>query len=194
VVATRPNIILKDVELVNFPTGPVLVVSIESSRAPTPDRIAQFEALMRERLGEQRARVVIRVAESVDITSKGRVLYGEAHFAEASADEAQRGRTVEKTVLANLQSLPNTFVTAIDAVHRESGWVVRAEVVAPRVPAPNDVRSIEERTAKTVGESVELEVRARTDVLITGKQYQAVGEVYFSDEGNGAPTPEARSP
>jgi uncharacterized hydrophobic protein (TIGR00271 family) len=194
VVATRPNIILKDVELVNFPTGPVLVVSIESSRAPTPDRIAQFEALMRERLGEQRARVVIRVAESADITSKGRVLYGEAHFGAEGEDEAQRGRVIERTVLANLQSLPNTFVTAIDAVRRESGWAVRAEVVGPRVLAPNEVRAAEERTAKTTGESVDLEVRARTDVLVTGKQYQAVGEVYLSGEGNGAPTPEARSP
>src|SRR5439155_741781 len=38
VVATRPNIVLKDVELVNLPIGPVLVVSIESPRAPSPDR------------------------------------------------------------------------------------------------------------------------------------------------------------
>jgi len=139
-------------------------------------------------------RVIVRAAESVDITSKGRVLYGEAHFGAASADEAQRQRTVEKTVRANLQSLPNTFVTAIDAVRREPGWAVRAEVVAPRVPAPNDVRSIEERTAKTIGESVDLEVRARTDVLVTGKEYQAVGDVHLPEEGDGAPTPEARSP
>jgi len=154
VVATRPNIVLKDIELVRFPTGPVLIVSIESSRPPNPDRIAQFEALLRERLGEQNVRVVVRVAESVDITSKGRVLFGEAHFGAASADEAQTQRTVEAAVLANLQSLPNTFVTAIDAVRQESGWSVRADVVAPRVLAPNDVHSVEERTAKAIGESV----------------------------------------
>jgi len=195
VVATRPNIILKDVELVNFLTGPVIVVSIESSRAPTPDRIAQFEALLRERLGEQRARVVVRVAESVDITSKGRVLYGEAHFGAESEDEVQRRRVIERTVLANLQGLPNTFVTAIDAVRRESGWAVRAEVVGPRVLAPNDVRAIEASTAKITGELVDLEVRARTDILVTGKQYQAAGEQFLSAEiGGSAPASEARSP
>ncbi len=139
-------------------------------------------------------RVVVRVAESVDITSKGRVLFGEAHFGAASAEEAQRQRTVEETVRANLQSLPNTFVTAIDAVPRESGWAVRAEVAAPRVPAPPDVRTVEERTAKVVGASVDLSVWARTDVLVTGKQYQAVGDVHLPEDNDAVPTPEVRSP
>jgi uncharacterized hydrophobic protein (TIGR00271 family) len=194
VVATRPDIIFKDIELVNLPTGPVLVGSIESPRPPAPDLIARFEALLRERLGDQSVRVVVRTADSTDITSKGRVLFGEAHFGAMSADAAQRQRTVEETVRTNLQSLPNTFVTAIDAVRRESGWAVRAEVVGPGVLAPNEVHSIEERAAKAIGESVDLSVRARTDVLVTGKQYQAVGDVRLPEEGDAVPTPEARSP
>ena len=194
VVATRPNIILKDVELVRLATGPVLVVSIETSRPPKPSRIALFEALMRERLGEQSVRVVVRVAESVDITSKGRVLFGEAHFGASSEEATQRQRMVEEAVRANLESLPNTFVTAVDAARRESGWAVRAEVAAPRVLAPTDVHNVEDRTAKTIGESVDLEVRARTDILVTGQRYQAVGDVRLPEEDNGAPTPEAPSP
>jgi anti-sigma factor RsiW len=120
------------------------------------------------------------------------VLFGEAHF--ATGEESQRQRTVEETVRASLQSLPNTFVTAIDAVHGESGWAVRADVAAPRVLAPGDVRNVEERTAKAIGEPVDLTVRARTDVLVTGRQYQAVGDVPLPEERNGMPTPEARSP
>jgi uncharacterized hydrophobic protein (TIGR00271 family) len=188
VVATRPNIVLKDVELVTLPTGPVLVVSIESSRPPSPSRIARFEALMRERLGEKGVRVIVRVGESVDITSKGRVLFGEAHFGAASAAEVEQQRRVEDAVRTSLESLPNTFVTAIDAVHRESDWAVRAEVVAPHVLAPTDVHSTEERAAKVIGEPVDLEVRARADVLVTGKQYQAVGEVQ-TPEGDGEASP-----
>ena len=193
VVATRPDIIFKDIELVNLPTGPVLVGSIESPRPPNPELIARFEALLHERLGDQSVRVVVRVADSTDITSKGRVLFGEAHFGAMSADAAQRQRTVEETVRTNLQSVPNTFVTAIDAVRRESGWAVRAEVVGPGVLAPNEVHSIEERAAKAIGESVDLSVRARTDVLVTGKQYQPVGDVHLPGEGDAVPTPEARS-
>ena len=194
VVATRPNILLKDIELVNLPTGPVLVVSIESPRPPYPSRIAEFEALLRQRLGEQHVRVVVRVAESVDITSKGRVLFGEAHFGAALADQAQRQRTVEETIRANLQSLPNTFVTAIDAVRQASGWAVRAEVAAPRVLAPNDVHNVQDRAAKSIGESVDLQVRARTDVLVTATEYHAVGDVRLPEDNDGAPKPEARSP
>ena len=145
-------------------------------------------------MGEQSVRVVVRAAESVDITSKGRVLFGEAHFGASSADEARRQRTVEETVLAQLQSLPNTFVTAVDAIHQDSGWAVRADVVAPRVPAPDDVRGVEERSGKAIGEPVDLEVRARTDVLVTGKQYQAVGEVRLAEEGDAVPTPDVPSP
>jgi uncharacterized hydrophobic protein (TIGR00271 family) len=194
VVATRPEIVLRDVELVNLPAGPVVVVSIASARPPSPARIARFEAFLRERLGEQNVRVLVRTFESVDTSSKGRLLFGEAHFGAASADEMQRQQTVENAVRTNLQNLPNTFVTAVDAVHQEPGWAVRAEVVAPRVLAPDDVRKVEERAAKAIGESVDLSVRARTDVLITNKRYEAVGDIGLPTEGAGAPTPEARSP
>jgi len=191
VVANRPDINLKNVELVHFPTGPVLVVSIESARAPGPGRIARFEALLRERLAEPNVRVVVRVAESVDITSKGRVLFGEAHFGAASGDEAQRQRAVEEAVRANLQNLPNTFVTAIDAVPLESGWAVRADVVAPRVPAPSDVHNVEARAGSAIKEPVELTVRARTDVLVTGTQYKAAGDVLPAEQPS---APEPQSP
>jgi uncharacterized hydrophobic protein (TIGR00271 family) len=194
VVATRPNIILKDVELVKFSTGPVIVVSIETSRAPGPDRVALFEDHLRQRVGEQGARVIVRVAETVDITSKGRMLFGEAHFGAESGDEARRRGRIEETVRTSLQGLPNTFVAAIDAVHSESGWAVRADVVGPRVLTPGEVRGIEERAAKASGEPVELTVRARTDVLVTGKEYQPVGDTSLPGNGDATPTPEARSP
>jgi len=191
VVATRPNIILKDIELVKLATGPVLIVSIESSRAPLPGRIARFEALLRERLGDPSVRVVIRTAESTDITSKGRVLFGEAHFGASSEEEPEQQRQVEEAVRKHLQSLPNTFVTAVDAVQRGSGWAVRADVASPRVLTPDDVHGVEETVAKVIGEPVGVSVRARTDVLVTDKQYEAVG---MPEEDDGGETPAAQSP
>jgi uncharacterized hydrophobic protein (TIGR00271 family) len=193
VVAARPDIVLKNVELTNLPSGPVLIVSIESPRPPNPEHIARFEALLRERLGERRVRVVVRTTESVDITSKGRILFGETHFGATSEEEQRRERTIEETVRANLQKLPNTFVTAIDAMRRDSMWAVRAEVVAPRVPAPSDVRDVEERSAKVIGEPVDLAVRARTDVLVTRGRYRAVGDAQSPEDGE-PPVPSARSP
>jgi len=177
VMATRPDIVLKDIELVNLPTGPVIVVSIQSARPPGPERVARFEALLRGRLAEPGVRVLARVNESVDITSKGRVLFGDAHFGSFSAEQLRQQRTVEDTVRANLENLPNTFVTAIDAVPQGSGWSVRADVVAPRVLAPDDVHGVETRAAKLVAMPVDVLVRARTDVLVSGTAYQPVGEL-----------------
>jgi hypothetical protein len=191
VVADRPDITLKDLELTHFPTGPVLVASIESTRAPGPARIARLETLLRERLAEPSLSVVVRVAESVDITSKGRVLFGEAHFGAPSAEEAQQQKAAEEAVRASLQALASTFVTAIDAVRRESGWAVRADVVAPRVPSPADVHDVEARAGRVIKEPVELTVRASTDVLVTGTQYRAAGDVLPAEQGA---APEAQSP
>src|SRR5262249_52381554 len=130
VVATRPDIVLQDVQLVEFPAGPVLVVSIESPRKPSPANVARFEALLRERLGETRVRVVVRAATSVDVTSKGRILLGEAHFGDLSADELQQRGAVEEAIRDRLQRMPHVFVTAVDALRRAPGWMVRADLVA----------------------------------------------------------------
>jgi uncharacterized hydrophobic protein (TIGR00271 family) len=176
-VATRPDIILKDVELVTLPVGPVLVISIESPRPPMPDRVANFERLLRERLNDPSIRVVVRSADTVDVTSKGRVLFGEAHFGIVSAAEAERRNTAEETTRAALQSIPNTFVTAVDAVHRDAGWAIRADVAAPRVVAPSEIRSAEERIGKAIGETVDLSVRTESDLVVTGEGYQALGDV-----------------
>ena len=174
VVATRPDIVLKDIELVEFSSGPVLVVSIESPRSPSPANVARLEALLRERLAESHVRVVVRTAASVDVTSKGRILLGEAHFGEASADELRQREAVEGAVRSRLQGLPNVFVTAVDAVRQDVGWVVRADVAAPRVPVPGEILAVEQGTAKAIGEPVELTVRASTEIVVTGTQYRAV--------------------
>jgi uncharacterized hydrophobic protein (TIGR00271 family) len=175
IVATQPSIVLQDVELVRLPTGPVLVATIQAARPPKPESIAQVEKLLRDRLGDEHVRVVARVAETVDITSKGRILFGDAHFGAASEEEARQRATVEQSARTELESLPDTFVTALDAVRGEAGWMVRAEIVGPRAPAPADVEAVEQRTASTVGKPVELVVRARADILVTATRYAAVG-------------------
>jgi hypothetical protein len=42
------------------------------------------------------------------------------------------------------------------------------------VPAPGDIRGVEQGTAKAIGEAVEVTVRAHTDVVVTGTRYRAV--------------------
>ena len=81
VAATRPEIALLDVELVARHRA-----RCSSSRSrrraiprPTPSRASK--PLLRERLGDPNLRVVIRRVDSTDVTAKGQILFGAAHFA-----------------------------------------------------------------------------------------------------------------
>jgi hypothetical protein len=192
VAGTRPEIALLDVELVHAGTIPVLVVSVQTPRNPAPESVARFEALLRERLAEPNLRVVVRRVDSTDVTAKGRILYGASHFAAATPEEVASRTRVEGSVLARIQALPNLFVTAIDAVRAGPGWNVRAEVVGPRVPSPQDVHAIETSAGKSLGEPVSLSLRARVDLRVTGSRYEALGDVRLSDPGDPVVQPDAQ--
>ena len=191
VAATRPGLTLNDLQLVHLPSAPVIILSIESTREPTADDVGRFETLLRERLGDPNLRVVARRTTSTDVTSKGRILLGEAHFGAATGAEADRRREIERTVRANLEALPDTFAPAVDAVHRDGGWTVRAEVVGPRVPSPADVRRVEDRSGAAMGEPVQLSVWARAEVQVTGDRYEPLGVGRTADvaDASAPPTP-----
>ena len=97
VAGTRPEIELLDVDLVHAGETPVLVVSVQTPRNPATESVARFEALLRERLAEPNLRVVIRRVDSTDITAKGRILYGAAHFGKATPEEVASRTRVEES-------------------------------------------------------------------------------------------------
>jgi uncharacterized hydrophobic protein (TIGR00271 family) len=175
VASARPEIDLLSTDLVPSPAGPVIVVSVQTPRDPSPDGVARFESLLHERLGDPSLRVVVRRVDSRDITPKGRILYGAAHFALETDEERGRRASVEEKVRGQIQALPELFVTALDAVRAGSGWAVRAEVVGPRIPTPAEVRAVEKVAGRMLGEPVTLSVRASTDIVVTGTRYEPLG-------------------
>lgn len=175
VAATRPEIALLDTELVQAPAGPVLVVTVQTPRTPDPRGVSLFESMLRERLADPSLRVVVRRVDSTDMTSKGRILFGAAHFSAMSAELRERQHAIEEGVRARIEALPNLFVTAIDAVRSEPGWAVRAEVVGPRVPTPAEIRGAEKEASAKLSEPIALSVRASADIVVTGTRYEALG-------------------
>jgi uncharacterized hydrophobic protein (TIGR00271 family) len=171
-----PEITLNDIELVPLSTGPVLVVSVQMPRTPLPVSIQWLEKLLQERVGDPRTRLIIRVINSVDISSKGRILLGQAHFGEQSAEEAALREALEQAAQAGIEQIPNLFVINIDAAKSEAGWAVRAEVVGPRVPSPAEVRTLETALQKLAGQPVTVSLWARTEVVVTGQRYSSVKE------------------
>jgi uncharacterized hydrophobic protein (TIGR00271 family) len=171
-----PEVTLNDIELVTLPTGPVVIVSVQMPRTPLPAGMQRLEKLLQERVGDPRARLVIRVINSVDISSKGRILLGQAHFGEQSAEEAALQETLEQAAQAGIEQIPNLFVMTIDAAKSEAGWGIRAEVVGPRVPSPAEVHALETTLQKLAGQPVTVSLWARTEVVVTGQRYTSVKE------------------
>jgi hypothetical protein len=154
----------------------VLVVSVQMPRAPLPVGIQRLEKLLQERVGDSRTRLVIRVINSVDISSKGRILLGQAHFGEQPTEEVAMQEALEQAALAGIEQIPNLFVINIDAAKSAAGWAVRAEVVGPRVPSPAEARTLETTLQKLAGRPVTVSLWARTEVVVTGQRYSSVKE------------------
>jgi len=169
-----PEVTLNDIELVTLSTGPVIVVSVQMPRTPLPIGIQRLEKLLQERVGDPRARLVIRVINSVDISSKGRILLGQAHFGEQSAEETALQEALEQAAQAGIERIPNLFVINVDAAKSEAGWGVRAEVVGPRVPSPAEVHTLETALQKLTEQPVTVSLWARTEVVVSGQRYTSV--------------------
>ena len=183
VASTRPHLHVIDVQIVELESRPVVVISIESTREPKTQDVARFEKLLQDRLREPALRVVVRRNTTTDLTSKGPILLGDAHFGAATPEEETRRAEVEQAVRSNLEAIPNMFAEAVDAVLREGGWTVRAEVVGPRVPTPSEVRAVEGRSATAIGKPVALIVWARTELQVTGERYEILGHKADSSPG-----------
>jgi hypothetical protein len=134
-VSVRKNFELHDVELVNLPSGPVIVATVSGARPPVPSQISYAENIIRQRLGDATATLLVRATTTTDITAKGRVLLGEARFGTLTPAERTLQQQLESRGKSELEHIANTFVNGIDAAPRGGAWEVRAEVVGARAAA-----------------------------------------------------------
>ena len=165
---------LENLDLVQLPNGAVVVASIQSGRILTPLEVSRFEKAIQERLGDKNVRLLIRSDDLTDVSSKGRVLYGKAHFGGLSKEEKATGEALEREIKGAITSIKNMFAPNVDAVPGDDVWLVRAEVVGPRVLRPDEVRLIEKRVAGNTGKKVDLHAWSRVELVVTGTDYVPV--------------------
>jgi hypothetical protein len=176
ILVDRPDIRLTDVNVLQMPVGPVVVVSIQSAREPIPPRIGRAEKTIPERTGDPNVVLLVRTVVSSDITSTGRVLLGQAHFGVSSEQDAVMARTLEESTRKQIRALHNIIPNSVDAAPSGEGWEVRAEVVGATVPSPDDIAAIEQTLTREIGAPVTLSVLARAEVVVTGTRYESVQE------------------
>jgi hypothetical protein len=122
---------LDNLDLVQLPNGAVVVATIQSGRTLTPLEVSRFEKAIQKRLGDEKVRLLIRSDDLTDVSSKGRVLYGKAHFGGLSKEAKAAGEALENQMRERDQPYQNMFAPNVDAVPKAMTWSVRAEVVGP---------------------------------------------------------------
>ncbi len=172
IMATRPQLLLLDVDLVHIAGDPVILATLQSPRPLIPLEAEEFERAVRQRLGEPGLRLLARCQVPVDVDSRGRILYGKAHF--GPGDPA--ARAVADATRQAVEALPDMFVTALDVVRDGEGFVARAEITGTRLVTPDQIRDIEVRVSASAGAPVHLSAWSRLDLMVTDSRYLPVEE------------------
>lgn len=171
----RPAWTLRDFHLLELKEGPLILATIQSLRWLNASDVAEFEMAIQQRLDDPEVRLLIQSDSIVGISSKGRVLYGRAHFGDLSEEDQKAQQMIEETTRMTIQSIKDMFVATVDAMREDDGWAVRAEVYAPRVLSPSEVKAIENKIIQAAGQPVKLDVWAHTELVVTGKEYRPQG-------------------
>jgi len=165
---------LDSIDIVDLPHGSILVAGLQGSRHITPFEVAGFEKAIQERLDDQKVRLLIRSEDVTDISGKGRVLYGRAHFGKLSEQVAETQEKLEREVKTHIERFPNMFAPNVDAEERGGSWHVLAEVVGPRVLTPDEIRLVEKGASHAAGQDIRLRVWCRVEVMVDSGQFMSV--------------------
>ena len=165
---------LDNLDLVDLPHSAILIASIQSSRPLTPLEVERLEMAIQKRLADKQIRLLIRTDDLVDVSSKGRILYGRAHFGNLSAEDKIAREDLERNVKTEITRFKDMFATNVDAVKRGEGWSVRAEVVGARVFRPSEVELIEKRVSKATDKEVSLHLWCRVELMVNRNHFISI--------------------
>jgi ribosome maturation factor RimP len=164
---------LDSIDIVDLPDESILIAGLQASRHIMPFEVARFEKAIQERLEDRKVRLLIRSSDVTDVSSKGRVLYGRAHFGKSSGQEVEIQEKLEREVQTHIERFPNTFAPNVDAEKRDGMWHVLAEVVGPIILTPAQIRLVEKGVSSTSGNEIRLRVWCRTELVVDNAQFMS---------------------
>jgi hypothetical protein len=176
ILAARPDLILKDVDLLHFPRGPVIMATIQGSRPLIPEEIEEFQKSMQERLHNPKLRLLARCLTTVDVDPEGRVLYGWAHFGSQSPQERALQDHTEAVVRQEFKKFSDLFVTNVDVISKDDAWAVRVEAVGTRAISPRELAGLESALSRQVQKPTKIYLWFRGEAMITDQGTSSMEE------------------
>ncbi|WP_449245835.1 TIGR00341 family protein [Desulfobacca acetoxidans] len=167
VLIHRPDIILSEVKLVQFPRGPVVVANLQTSRPLTPEEVKELEEKIQERLFEPNIRLLTRCLSTIDIDAHGRILYAWSHFGSQSPVDAALQDKVEKAVATELGKFPGLFVNNVDALAEDDRWSVRVEASGIKIPTSKELNQVEKSVSRRVNRNTFIYLWFRSETMLT---------------------------
>jgi hypothetical protein len=176
ILVSRPEITLSDVTILRFPRGPVILATMQGSRALIPAEIREIEKAMQDRLGDHDIRLLTRFLTTVDVDSQGRVLYGWAHFGSQSPAELALQEQAEQAVRKGFAKFSDIFLTNVDAISNPEGWLVRVETAGARLISAQDLANLEKSVSRQLNKPTKIDLWFRGEVMVTRDGYSSVEE------------------
>jgi hypothetical protein len=165
------------------------LASILSPREPLPEGIQQAEKQINDRLDGQKVQLLLRVINTVDITAKGRLLLGDAHFDKISPQEAARQNEVEAFTRKTLSQFEGVIVISVDAIQHDDNWQIRAAVIGPKMPTPADIQLVEKSLSKQFNQAAKLALVASVEAVVTDTGYHSAMDLFREKRKNSISNP-----
>jgi hypothetical protein len=173
-LASRPELTLMDVDLLNFPRGPVILATIQGSRGLIPMEVRQLEKAMRERLRNPKISLLMRSLITEDVDRNGRILFGEAHFGAETPKEKDLREQVEAAVRKEFKRFPEVILTNVDAVQKDGVWQIRVEAVGARIPKKEDIIAWQDAVSRDIHQPVKIFLWSRPEAMVTSEGYSSL--------------------
>ena len=170
--AERDHIHVDDVSLVELDSGPVLVIAIQSPRQPSAERVGNFQKFLRERLQNSDIRVDIRRISTSEMSGKGPVILGAAHYGALDERQRQIQAQIEDLLTRLIMDKPHFYVQAIDAAPAGTAWIVRGWVAGAHVLTPADIKALQGAVRQKLNQQVDLRILSRVELEVGEEGYQ----------------------
>lgn len=171
-MADQDHIHLDDIRLVELDSGPVLVIAMQSPREPSADNVENFQKFLQERLQNSDVRVGIRRISTSEVSAKGPVILGAAHYGALDKGQRQIQAQIESLLTRLIMDRPHFYVQAIDAAPAGESWIVRGLVAGSNVLSPADIKALQEAVKRELNQQVALKILSRVELEVGEEGYQ----------------------